>query len=92
MTEYEAITLIIDELRRAEKLWPKWPIDPIHAAAVVDEESGEIVKAVNNWVYKNESDEKVAKEAVQTGAMALRFLMNMPNYIPNKYPGGSIEP
>lgn len=41
----EIIEEVIAELNRARTKFPTWPDDPIHAAAVVAEESGELVQA-----------------------------------------------
>ena len=41
----EIIEEILTELNRARTKFPTWPGDPIHAAAVVAEESGELVQA-----------------------------------------------
>ena len=92
MTRDDAIKLILDELDRAEKKFPNWPVDPVHAAAIVAEESGELVKATMDWVYKGgEYEGEVEQEAVQTAAMALRFLMRRSQCIPRQYPGGRCE-
>lgn len=60
---------LIKELRRAEQIHPDWPEDLIHAAAIVSEEAGELVKAANQG-------DKVSmkREAIHTGAMVIRFL------------------
>lgn len=79
----EAILLIKQELNRAEKIHPVWPTDKIHAAAIVSEESGELVQACNN--YKNRDPEQyetalwlnVKTEAIHTAVTAIRFLINM---------------
>ena len=62
--------------------FPSWPSDPIHAAAVVAEECGELQKAVNEAVYEpfKGSRANIGKEAVQTAAMCLRFLASMESY------------
>ena len=39
------IKLILDELERAEKKYTIWPSDPVHAGAIVAEESGELTRA-----------------------------------------------
>lgn len=81
MTFEDAILLIKQELERAEKLHPVWPTDKIHAAAIVSEESGELVQACNNilnYIGCTEEDYyKVKKEAVHTAVTAIRFLINM---------------
>ena len=68
---------IFSELKRAEELYPGWPDDIIHAAAVVGEEAGELTKACLHFRYQNGNLEECWKEAVQTAAMAIRFLLNM---------------
>jgi len=78
----QAIEAILREYERATKIHPVWSADPVHAAAVIAEEAGEIVKAVNNIVEgkMDAKDSDYATEAVQCGAMCLRFLANLPNY------------
>ena len=85
MTRENAIELLLDELDRAQRLHPKWPDDEVHAAAIVAEEAGELVQAALNHYYRKPKNsdpwvldaEKMRTEAIHTGAMALRFLINM---------------
>lgn len=78
---------ILNELERAENKFPKWPADIVHAGAIVAEESGELIRACLNREYAKggESDaqllDECQKEAVQTGAMAFRFLKNFHLYM-----------
>jgi NTP pyrophosphatase (non-canonical NTP hydrolase) len=72
----EIISDILAELRRAEIKYPDWPTDQIHAAAIVAEESGELVRAVLNESYHGTSQADSDREAVQTAAMCIRFLVN----------------
>ena len=65
------------EMKRAERKFPGWPTDPIHAAAVLQEEAGELVQAALQFTYEGGSLESMRNEAVQVGAMALRFLLNV---------------
>jgi len=76
MTYHEAILLIYQELGRAETIHPVWPEDAIHAAAIVSEEAGELVQAANDFIYDSGAKDKMQTEAVHTGAMAIRFLIN----------------
>ena len=39
-----ALAQIFSEVERAEKLHPDWPTSPIHQAAVVTEEAGELLQ------------------------------------------------
>lgn len=72
------IDAIFTELGRAQRLHPVWPTDLIHAAAILAEESGEVVKAANNHIHHGGSLDEVRTELVQTGAMVLRMLINLP--------------
>ena len=82
----EIIEEVIAELNRARTKFPTWPDDPIHAAGVLLEESGELMKAVLEACYQKEPDGhylqliEVRNEAIQTAAMALRFLISMDQY------------
>jgi hypothetical protein len=79
--EYEkVITMIQEELCRAITKHPSWPTDMIHGAAVVCEEAGELIQATYDYEYKEADSaqlrQRALEEAVQVGAMAIRFLMN----------------
>lgn len=77
---------IFDEIRTeynsASYKFPKWSTDPIHAAMVVAEESGELMKAVLQQTYEphKTSMKEVKLEAIQTATMAIRFLMSLEKY------------
>ncbi|MDR4895257.1 hypothetical protein RF656_00635 [Yersinia kristensenii] len=74
------LTEIIDEAVRASEIHPKWPTDALHAVSILTEESGELMKAAIEYHYNNGDIEAVREEAVQTGAMALRVLLNIDKY------------
>lgn len=75
--------LVLEELKRAMEKFPEWPIDPLHAQAIVSEEHGEFVQSVLQWVYDDrKGPELVKKEAIQTIAMLYQFLMLMDDYHP----------
>lgn len=84
-SEHDAFEAILDEFHRARRIHPVWPGDPIHAAAVVSEEAGELVKAVNDWMTGKCDRLSVGFEAIQLGAMAVRFLVDtaalQPDYV-----------
>jgi NTP pyrophosphatase (non-canonical NTP hydrolase) len=65
------------ELERAESKFPVFPADPIHAAAILQEEAGELIRAALQFTYEGGSFDAMKNEAVQVGAMALRFLVNI---------------
>lgn len=70
------IITVTTELKEAEGKYPKWPKDFVHAAAIVGEESGELVRAANLYAWENGKYYDMHKEAVQTAAMCFRFLIN----------------
>lgn len=74
---------VMEELRTAVAKHPNWPADPFHALAILGEEYGELQQAILQRVYeddKNVSMDDIRKEAVQTAAMAIRFLVSLPAY------------
>lgn len=77
MTKTQAINEILAELDRAVKVHPHWPDDIIHGAAIVGEESGELIRAAINKVYEGGDIEEVRKEAIQTAATCIRLLINL---------------
>lgn len=73
----------LDELRRAESKHPSWCSDAVHGAAILGEESGELTQAALDFHYNGglaEDRERMRAEAVQCGAMALRFLLALETY------------
>lgn len=73
---------ILAELARAEHIHPIWPGvgyrgDHVRATAKLGEEYGELVQAVNNYDEGKGTLGHIRREAVQTGAMAIRFLLNL---------------
>lgn len=80
MTRDGAIQAILEELNRAQSKFPMWPVDPIHASAIVEEESGELMRAALQFSYEEGAAVCMTDEAIQVGAMALRFLMGVGNY------------
>jgi hypothetical protein len=73
------------EIKRAENKFPIWPDDFVIQAAIVCEESGELLKATLDFrncggsVAKLEAImQDIKMEAIQTAAMAIRFIENFP--------------
>ena len=77
-----AFSLVSLELEKAVAKFPTWPTDPIHALAVLGEEYGELNKEVLQLTYEpHKTDFKnLKKEAIQTAAMAIRFLASLRQY------------
>lgn len=71
------LSAIVSEISRAATKFPTWPVRGIDAAAVVAEESGELQQAALQATYEGGSVEAVRKEAIQTAAMAIQFLLNL---------------
>lgn len=65
---------ILKEVERAETLHPNWPNDPIHGAAIVGEESGELIKAAIDFEYHSSPAADMETEAIQVAATAIRLL------------------
>lgn len=68
---------IMMELERAEKKHPKWPADLIHMDAIINEEKGEVTRAVLQHVYEGGPISDVREELIQTAAMCVRMLKNL---------------
>ena len=81
MTLWNAIQEVGFELEAAERKFPAFPTDPVHAAAILQKEAGELMQASLHFTYEKGSREAMRKEAVQMGAMALRFLLNLPSMV-----------
>ena len=73
---------IAAEVVRATGKHPLWPTDPLHAVAVLNEEVGELTKAILETIYEPHKSTKadVREEAIQTAAMAMRFLVSLDQY------------
>ena len=66
------------ELKRAEIIHPDYPTDMFRQVAILNEESGEVTKAVLDYHYEGGSIEHIQEELIQTAAMCMRMLMNLP--------------
>lgn len=67
------------ELRRAQKKHPEWPTDMFRQVAIMNEEAGEVTKAVLHYHYEGGTIEHVKEELIQTAAMCMRMLQNLPS-------------
>lgn len=77
LDDAQVFALVRAELAKARSRYPWWPADLVAACAIANEESGEVVKAVNNryWGHGEETMQDIRKEAVQAIAMWVRFLV-----------------
>jgi hypothetical protein len=80
----EVHEMIMHELHRSYKEHPLWPLDPIHAAAILTKKTGELVKAALDWMYHSDDLrrdwDQMAHEAASCAAMGLRFLLESEKY------------
>ena len=76
LEKYEPIDA---ELRRAEKKHPDWPDDMFRQVAIMNEEAGEVTKAVLHYHYEGGELNHVKEELIQTAAMCMRMLKNLPD-------------
>lgn len=79
----EAVDLLLAELAIAIHKHPEWHgrKDFIHGAAIMCEEAGESIQAALELTYGGPRGtlEQFRREVAQTGAMALRILINLPS-------------
>ena len=68
---------IESELNKAKKKHPSYPDDMFRQVAIMNEEAGEVTKAVLHYHYEAGSIEDVRKELIQTAAMCIRMLENL---------------
>ncbi len=73
--ELRALKKVSEELIRAREMHPSWPEDSIHQAAIVQEEAGELIRAALQHEFDDADKQPMRTEAIQTAAMALRFLL-----------------
>lgn len=82
------------EFHKAERVHPVWSTDPIYAAAILGEETGETIQAALNFVQDGGTDEQrkfIGEEAVQAGAMALRLIINLDRLDASRVAGYSVS-
>lgn len=73
----DRLTLVFDELRRAEATFPGWPDNAFEGLAIVGEELGEAQKAALDATYGRGSWKSYHKELIHLAAMSLRILFNV---------------
>ena len=62
------------ELNKAIKKHPAYPANMFEQLAIMNEEAGEVTKAVLHYHYENGSILDVKKELIHTAAMCMRML------------------
>jgi len=75
LKKYSAID---EELKRAQRKHPDFPNDMFRQLAIMQEEAGEVTKAVLHYYYEGGTITHVKEELIQTAAMCMRMLQNLP--------------
>lgn len=77
----DIIDQILKEVKRAKQKHPNFPDHMVARAAIVAEESGELIRAAINYKYERtntqEQIEEMRKEAIQCAATCIRFIENL---------------
>ncbi len=82
-TDEQIVRDIFAEIDQSILQHGDFPKDMIHAAAIVSEESGELIQAAIDYEFNPEKriDDEIAwsmyREAIQTAAMGIKFIQNM---------------
>lgn len=81
MNKNEIYKQVEETLNKAINKWPKW-VEISDAINVIQEEVGELTRAINQFNYENGDKEEIKKEALQSLAMLIRFLIYFDEYKP----------
>jgi NTP pyrophosphatase (non-canonical NTP hydrolase) len=73
---YGTICDVLQGLHKACEKHPDFPVDIIHQGAIVGEESGELVQAINNHIHEGLPSEQIEKELIDLAAVTIRMLIN----------------
>lgn len=70
---------IFNELKRAEEIHPSWPIDKIHAVAIIIEKVGAAMKEALDIELAGliKKHERLDRELIQSAAMCIRALIHI---------------
>jgi len=71
LQKYDAIDA---ELQRAKEIHPVWPDSIFQQLAIMQEEAGEVTKAILDFSFHKGPVEDIKKELIQTAAMCMRML------------------
>jgi len=72
--ETEICSEILDELSRDRKKHPDFPDDLVHRVSIVNEESGEAIRAALQAMFEGHPVSLVRKELIETAAMCVRVI------------------
>lgn len=74
----DLILEILGELDSAKTKHPGFPTDVVYQVAVMAEESGEVVRAAVQYAMEGGELSEVRSELIQTAAMCIRVINNLP--------------
>lgn len=69
------------QLIRAENKHPAWPTNIFEQVAIMNEEAGEVTKAVLHYKREGGTLQDIEEELQQTAAMCMRMLKGLENFI-----------
>ena len=76
----KCLVAIVSELEQVEREYPDWPENEVDAAKIISDKAAKLLSASSTHSWKEQRDNNlVLNEAVQTGAMVLRFLLGIEN-------------
>jgi len=76
----KCLVAIVSELEQVERDYPDWPENEVDAAKIISDKAARLLSASNMHRRKEQHDNnRVLNEAIQTGAMVLRFLLGIEN-------------
>lgn len=67
------------ELKRAKKKHPNYPTNMYEQLAIMQEEAGEVTKAVLHYHHEGGSLQDIKKELIQTASSCMRMLQALDN-------------
>jgi NTP pyrophosphatase (non-canonical NTP hydrolase) len=76
-TDIQHATILIqiqNELARAESKHPNWPTCLFRMDSIINEEKGEVSRAINQYEMEGGSKQAIKDELIQTAAMCVRML------------------
>lgn len=77
MNEKQILEAITQELGSAEIKHPDFPTSIFRQLAIMQEEAGEVTKAVLHFHYEDGTIEHIKEELIQTAAMCVRMLKHI---------------
>jgi lipopolysaccharide biosynthesis regulator YciM len=83
LNELQKYNEVEAELQRAKNIHPDWPDDLYVQLAVMQEEAGEVTKAILDFSFHKGPAGDIKKELIQTAAMCMRMLEDFEAAIKN---------